>query len=172
MATFDIVYAGELVPGSNIESVKMRVAALFGVGVDQIERLFSGKKVVIKSNLDEAKAKKYQQALLGAGLVVTVDPTAAEEIAPQPEQSEVEGEAESEAESEVEKPSSGPSSDSHLDVLPVGSDMSDPTPDVHVDIALDHLSMAEVGADLNPDGSLSPEPTSVDISHLSIVPGE
>jgi hypothetical protein len=70
--TFEVIFSGELSAGVVPEQVKGNVAALFKVEVAKVERLFSGATVAIKKGLDEATAKRYQQALLRAGAICQV----------------------------------------------------------------------------------------------------
>lgn len=70
--TFEVLFSGKLVEGAAIEKVKASVAALFKVEVTKVERLFSGATVTIKKGVDEATAKKYQQALYKVGAITQV----------------------------------------------------------------------------------------------------
>lgn len=71
--SFDIVFNGVMVPGSDPAQVKRNLAALFKTEVAKVEPLFSGRRFVIKKGLDEATALKYQQALREAGAIVQVE---------------------------------------------------------------------------------------------------
>jgi hypothetical protein len=80
--TFQVIYQGETVPGASIEKVKANVAKLFKAPAAKVEPLFSGKRIVIKKNLDETTARKYQMALKRAGALVRI--VATPTSAPQP----------------------------------------------------------------------------------------
>jgi hypothetical protein len=84
-ARFRIVYKGEIAEGCELSTVKTSMAELFNTSVDKIEPLFSGKKVVIKRDLDLASASKYQQAMQGIGAVVVLEPMleAVPDVSPQ-----------------------------------------------------------------------------------------
>lgn len=68
-AGFKIVFEGEIRPGEDAEQVKQRLAALFKVDYDRIERLFSGQPVVIKSVAELGQGMKYVAALRKAGAI-------------------------------------------------------------------------------------------------------
>ena len=74
---FAVVFSGVIVPGSDREQVKLNLAKLFKVEPARVEPMFSGKRVVIKAQLDQATAQKYQAALKSAGAVCEVVDTAA-----------------------------------------------------------------------------------------------
>jgi len=70
--TFQVAFSGDTVPGASLDKVKANVAQLFKAPAAKIEPLFSGKRFVIKKNLDEATARKYQTALKRAGALAEV----------------------------------------------------------------------------------------------------
>jgi hypothetical protein len=73
---FQVVLTGTVAEGFEPAQVKANVAALFKVGLDKVDKLFSGRPLAIKKGLDEATAKKYQLALQRAGAVCLVQDTA------------------------------------------------------------------------------------------------
>jgi hypothetical protein len=72
MARYEIAFSAQLVPGAQLESVKANVAKLFQADEQRLALLFSGRRIVIKSNLDEAGAEKYRATLERAGALVEV----------------------------------------------------------------------------------------------------
>ena len=72
MARYEIAFSAQLVPGAQLELVKANVAKLFQADEQRLALLFSGRRIVIKSNLDEAGAEKYRSTLERAGAVVEV----------------------------------------------------------------------------------------------------
>lgn len=89
MARYEIAFSGELVPGAQLEAVQANLAKLFQADAQRIAQLFSGRRVVIKNNLDEASAEKYRSTLERAGARVEVVDTEAQvieeiELAPPP----------------------------------------------------------------------------------------
>ncbi|MFU8838291.1 MAG: hypothetical protein ACNA75_08330 [Thiohalomonadaceae bacterium] len=73
---FQVILTGAVAEGAELAQVKANVAALFKVGLDKVDRLFGAQPVAIKKGLDEATARKYQQALQRAGAVALVQDTA------------------------------------------------------------------------------------------------
>ena len=62
MNNYKIVFEGKIAEGCNIEDVKKNLASLYSVDVGEIERLFTGRPIVLKENLD------YQTAIKDKGL--------------------------------------------------------------------------------------------------------
>ncbi|MCX4030047.1 hypothetical protein H0A36_01735 [Endozoicomonas sp. SM1973] len=65
---YELVFHGELIAGFTEAAAKQNVAKLFKANEQQIAIFFSGKRVVIKNQLDQATGEKYLQALKKAGL--------------------------------------------------------------------------------------------------------
>ncbi|MDE1463962.1 hypothetical protein [Spartinivicinus poritis] len=65
---YELVFHGELISGFTETAAKQNVAKLFKANEQQIAIFFSGKRVVIKNQLDQATGEKYLQALKKAGL--------------------------------------------------------------------------------------------------------
>jgi hypothetical protein len=80
MTRFEIVFSGQLVAGAAIEPVQANLARLFQADAQRIALLFSGRRMVIKNNLDAASAEKYRMTLERAGARAEVVAMAAEEI--------------------------------------------------------------------------------------------
>ncbi|WP_416426341.1 hypothetical protein RAM80_10580 [Pseudomonas sp. App30] len=89
MGLFEIVFRGQLVPGAQLALVKANLAKLFQSDGARIDALFSGRRLVLKSDLDPQAAEKYRSTLERAGIIVTVEavPVQMEEIemAPPPD---------------------------------------------------------------------------------------
>lgn len=69
---FEIAFSGQIAAGEDPEQVKSRVGAMFKAGEDKLAQLFSGKRIVIKKNIDAQTAEKYRQAMERAGAVCEV----------------------------------------------------------------------------------------------------
>ncbi|NLY58963.1 MAG: hypothetical protein GX071_10575 [Gammaproteobacteria bacterium] len=179
MATFEVVFQGQVRPGVEIAQARARIGQLFQVDDRQLDILFSGRRIVIKQGLDDAAAEKYRQAIERAGALCEVQPTGSEQAgaaaeppaapsAPQPEPAI------------AQRASSGPEPrDGYmaafadvqapdLPLAPLGADMQDSYADyTPLDIDLSAFSLAPVGADLeqlpNP-----PPPPAPDTSHLKV----
>lgn len=89
MGRYEIAFSGKLVPGARPELVQANLGKLFQADAQRIAALFSGRRVILKSNLDEAAAEKYRSTLERAGALVEVLSMELEieevELAPPPE---------------------------------------------------------------------------------------
>lgn len=72
MKRYEIVFSGQLVPGAQPDLVKANLAKLFQADAQRIALLFSGRRLVLKNNLDEAAAEKYRSTLERAGAMAQV----------------------------------------------------------------------------------------------------
>ncbi len=79
---FEVAFSGEIRAGENPEDVKARVGKMFNADESKITQLFSGRRVVIKKNIDQQTAAKYEVALNKAGAECEIKPMAAIEPAP------------------------------------------------------------------------------------------
>lgn len=70
--SYVVAFKGQLAEGAPLDTVKMGVSQLFKVDIAKIEHLFSGQWVSIKKGVDEATAKKYQEALQKVGALCQV----------------------------------------------------------------------------------------------------
>jgi uncharacterized membrane protein YhaH (DUF805 family) len=71
---FKIVFEGTLLPGVDISTAKLNLAALYKSEVAAVERLFNGKPVALKRDLSQADAQTYLQALKKTGIDARVEP--------------------------------------------------------------------------------------------------
>ena len=72
MQRYEIAFTGRMLAGAEVGEVKSRLAQVFQADGQRIEALFSGRRVVIKNNLDERAAQHYRMALERAGALVDV----------------------------------------------------------------------------------------------------
>ncbi|SDT95868.1 hypothetical protein [Halopseudomonas salegens] len=183
MAEFQVVFQGEIQAGVDAELARSAVGQLFQLSDGNLERLFSGKRIVIKQGLDAATADKYRQAIERAGAVCVVEPMASEtDAAPTAKPaSEAPASAESAEESAgtASKGSKLEPRDSFMaaftevdapdyDIAPVGSDLQEQYRDyTPLDIDLAALSLAPVGSDM---GEMKKDQTAdvPDTSHLKL----
>jgi uncharacterized membrane protein YhaH (DUF805 family) len=77
---FKIVFDGTLLPGVDINTAKLNLAALYKSEVAAIERLFSGQPVALKRDLSQIDAQAYLQALKNAGIDARLEPEPAIEL--------------------------------------------------------------------------------------------
>ena len=169
MDFYEIVFSGDLVSDVSHEQVKANLARLFQASEEQVERLLSGRRLVLKDNLDAVSAEKYRVALERAGVMVRV-----EAMSPGVETIELSAPAPARrahveprdlymaAFSEVDAPDYA--------IAEVGVELQPPKPAVAAPrLDLSQMSMAPVGSDL---GQLS-ETLHVlvpDVSHLKLTP--
>ena len=173
MNLFEIVFNGQLVPGAQLAVVQSNLGKLFQADEQRLALLFSGRRLVLKTNLDAAAAEKYRSTLERAGALVDVVQIASSQAAeqmPEPAQasqaakpgrlSVVPRDAYMAAFEQVDAPA--------LDLFAAGSELQDPKPPVSAPaLDLSQLSLAPVGADLGqiPRAEAGPAP---DTSHLSL----
>lgn len=176
MARYEIAFSGELVPGAQLETVQGNLAKLFQADAQRIAQLFSGRRVVIKNNLDEAAAEKYRSTLERAGArveVIDTDVPVIEEIelAPPPA-AEPAGQPQGRLQvaprdeymaafAGVDAPDFG--------VAALGADLQDlPTEVAAPALDLSQFSLAPVGSDMG-QAKTQPAAPAPDTSHLKLV---
>lgn len=175
MSRFEIAFSGRLLPGAAPEQVRANLARLFQADEQRIALLFSGRRVVIKTDLDEAAAEKYRATLERAGALAEVRAldTVAPSPAPAPVAAPVAPAAVTAAAGkvaprdeymaafvDVEAPDFG--------IAPVGADLQEARPEPAAPaLDLSRISLAPVGSDMGelPREAGGPPP---DTSHLHL----
>jgi hypothetical protein len=71
---YEVAFSGQISEGADLNDVKAKVAKMFNADDAKLALLFSGKRVVIKKNIDKATAAKYQSALNRAGAHCEISP--------------------------------------------------------------------------------------------------
>ena len=71
---FEIAFSGRISDGANPAEVRANIGKMFNADEGKLAQLFSGKRVVIKKNLDQATAAKYKSAFNRAGAECEVRP--------------------------------------------------------------------------------------------------
>ena len=192
---FQIVVNGQLTEGADPETAKANVAKLFKTSKDKVEPMFSGQRATVKKGLDEAMAKKYQAALKNAGLIATVEPTAAatapatpapggdlggasieaagaqidQTPTPAPANIDTSDISMGEAGETIKEYENVPVPDidtSNINMGEVGETLVDYQPPTDPDINIDSLSMGEAGEEIM-EHKPTPEPD-IDISQLKV----
>ena len=79
---FEVAFSGKITDDANLDEVKEKVGKMFKADDAKIAQLFSGKRVVIKKNVDQATAAKYKTALNRAGAECEVKPMGGGDAAP------------------------------------------------------------------------------------------
>lgn len=184
MTRYEIAFSGQLVEGAPLASVQANLARLFQADAQRIAQLFSGRRVVIKNNLDEAGAEKYRLTLERAGAVVEVlamlvdevelapPPPASAPVAPVPAMAAVAGAASPgrlyvaprdeymAAFVDVEAPDFG--------IAPVGVDLQDAKPEAPAPVVdFSQFSLAPAGSDMG-QAKAAPAGPPPDTSYLSL----
>ncbi|GAB4294115.1 MAG: hypothetical protein Kow0096_10100 [Thiohalomonadaceae bacterium] len=184
--TFAVIFSGQLVEGARVEQVQANFSQLFKVELSRITPMFCGKPVTIKKGIDEATAKKYQQALLQAGAICQVvdlaaaTPAAAQQApaapaadtAPVPVAAAPAGGLNAtlaEPGAIIKEPEEVPPLQvdiSHLSMGEVGETIIEPTAPTELEVDVSALSLAEPGVLLVPPSEV--EALQVDVSALSM----
>jgi hypothetical protein len=158
MSRYEISFSGELAPGATLEQVEANLARLFQADAQRIALLFSGRRIVIKQDLDHASVEKYRSAMARAGAIAEVRPmpVAVEEIelAPPPTEEPV----------TAAQASAAPTTPPPLKVTPRDEYMA-----AFVDVEAPDFGIAPVGADLQ-DAQPEPKAPSLDLSQFSLAP--
>ncbi|WP_369600866.1 hypothetical protein AAIA72_13670 [Hahella sp. SMD15-11] len=72
MSDLELVFQGELVEGFTLVQVRANMAKLFRATDAQLDRMFSGRPVVLKNGLDAAMAEKFRQIIGKQGAIVHI----------------------------------------------------------------------------------------------------
>ncbi len=154
--TYDIIFSGQLMEGRNLDETRQQIGQIFKANENQLDLLFSGKPVTIKSGVDDETATKYRLAFRKAGAIIDIKPST---IPADNSGETADTAASSHATSEeltLLPPNTGSLIDCAKQVTP------QPIPDT------DHISLASAGAVI--DESPDPEPAEIDTSSLSVNP--
>jgi|GEM_PF-3193026 len=180
-AKFNIVFRGEILPGSDSEAVKANVAKLFKANEATLKRLFSGQTIVIKKSVDKPNAMKYRALMKKAGALcyseaceVTFNDSTASNQQVKPEPPESSNQARDTAHEKLSNTYSSPSmaktnDQSGWTIAPVGSCIGEPfpTPQIEIPETID-MSLADAGVNIieNPPKPAAQNP--VDVSHIGL----
>ncbi len=82
---YQLVFKGECVKGVDEGTARANAKALFKASDDQIQKMFSGGRVVIRNKLDGQTAQKYQGVMKQKGIICHIEPMPGEEQASEPE---------------------------------------------------------------------------------------
>ena len=196
-ARFNVVFAGEMVAGADPARVRENLAAAFKMDVSKVEALFSGKRVVVKKDADQATAMKFRAVMKQAGALCDLERIGEESAAPVPV-AEAPASAPAPAPVAPAEPAAraafAPAAESPapvrggsletvgtirmggtgfsgpFEVAPAGVDMADKheaPPPMVPDVS--HISVAPPGSDMGQKKDDKPAVVP-DISHLSIAP--
>ena len=174
---YNIYYAGTVLEGHDIASVRQQLGRLFKADDVTLDKLFSGQPQMIKRDCDKATALKYQEAMKKAGakpLIRTADsPPPTMEHASSTASATPPAVEEISAADRIAAVASGSAAsaipDPGFDLAPVGSDVLRPEEKpvvsvVEVDTSM--LDLAETGARLSAEAAAPPAAPYT--SHLSM----
>lgn len=178
---FEIAFSGQIAEGVDLQTVKLQIGKIFKADENRLAQLFSGKRVIIKRQADEATVAKYRVAFERVGAVCEVNPLSqpTTTIESEPEQQTAEVAATPDTPSAENYQSKYPESDLvpqallsvplgikaetiqdlAADIAPVGSQMQhqikeDPEPNFD----LNGLEVAPTGSDLSTGPKDEPPP--------------
>lgn len=175
MSRYEVVFSGQLVPGADLALVQANLGRLFQADAQRIELMFSGRRLVIKNNLDELAAEKYRSTLERAGALVEIIEMPEEieeiELAPPPAEPDsaparpaarkvLPRDEYMAAFSDVEAPD--------FDIAPLGDDLQDKKPEPQAPkVDLTQFSLAPVGSDMGQAKAATAAPAP-DVSHIKL----
>ena len=187
-ALYDICFAGEILEGQDIATVRLKLARLFKADEATVDKLFSGKTQMLKRGCDHETALKYQKAIKQAGAKPVIRSTPASQDQPpvnetRPEESMTAAQriarlaaaadvAHSSPAPRAVEPEQTPSAeqpDNDIDLAPPGSDVLRPEerPTVATaDIDVSAIELMNPGTDLSDTADRAPP--APDTSHLSM----
>lgn len=162
---FEVAFAGELMPGADLDQVKANLARLFQADPQRIAALFSGRRLVIKGSLDAESAEKYRLTLERAGARVEVSPIVL---------------ARSDAAPAAAPASQAPAHEAAATASPLAAPAGSQFPELKViprdeymaafrEVAAPDFGLAPVGVDLQ-DAQAQPVAPAFDFSQLSVAP--
>ena len=70
---YNVYFAGRLMDGHDLDSVREKLAKVFNLDQQTLDKLFSGKNQLIKSDCDKATALKYKVVMQRAGAEPTIN---------------------------------------------------------------------------------------------------
>lgn len=71
---YNVTFEGKVAPGKELEAVKRAIMDLLKVDSRGIERIFSGRPILLKTGVNAGTAEKYRKAIEAAGAVCEVEP--------------------------------------------------------------------------------------------------
>ncbi|MBF7730587.1 hypothetical protein [Pseudomonas sp. N040] len=160
MSLYEVAFSGELIAGARLDLVKANVAKIFQADEQRMALLFSGRRIVIKSNLDAAGAERYRETLARAGALVEVR---ALDVAAAPAPASQAG---------TVSPVAAASGDPQIPASPVGKLKIAPRDEymaAFIDVEAPDFGIAPLGVDLQDEPAAVAAPK-VDLSQFSLAP--
>ena len=174
MPQYEIVFFGELVEGAQPERVKANLGKLFQADAQRVELLLSGRRLVLKNNLDADTAEKYRATLERAGAraqVVAMAPLVAEPLVEEQELEEVELAPPPDEPTWTRKaPPPATAAAQQSQSQPAGQAVPrDVYAAAFVDVVAPDFKLAQPGSDMQ-DPKPAPVAPTLDLSGLSLAP--
>jgi hypothetical protein len=165
---FEVAFSGKIGADASLDEVKARVAKMFNADEAKLAQLFSGKRIVIKKNIDQATAAKYKIALNRAGAECEIRPMGGEPAAAEGASKKPSAAAET-----AQKPAAGTAPaveiETHYDGETPPPPHTDPLGISGDEIADLEATVAPVGSELQDDYQ-EPEAPEIDVSGLDVAP--
>lgn len=154
---YDLSYRGLLATGAEADEVRRRLGVIFRLNEAGLDRLFTGKPVIVKRDVDAATAAQFERLFAQAGAELTVVSVGA-------------------AAPGTHLGGDGPSPPLRIDtpalsLAPLGGLLEEPPPSVAPELDISYLSLVP-GDDWTLE-DCEPLPTPIplpDLSYLSLVP--
>lgn len=166
---FDLIFEGLIAPGADPAEARSRLSAIFKLNDQGADRLFSGKPLVVKRDVDSATAEQFETVFARAGAILTI--VAKGGAAPISADDAPNGEVPSARSEPRENDALAKIDTSHLSLAPQGGLLEEPYDPPLRPIDIGYLSLvATEGWTLE---DCQPPPTPVllpDLSGLALVP--
>jgi hypothetical protein len=175
---FDLSYEGLILTDADPDVVRSRIGQIFKLNDKGVERLFTGKPVIVKRDVDRDTAMHFERVFARAGAVLTtklVEPAGLDAEPGSVEVAPVEARDSKFRADPAQGPEglSTPPTGSGLALAALFGDLEDVPPVAAPDLDTSYLSLVPGDdwtlEDCMPPPTLIPEP---DISYLSLVPIE
>lgn len=170
MQAFDIYFLGEILPGADPAEVRRSVAKLFHISEDAVERLFTGKALRVKQNIDVDTAGRYREKFREAGALLQIVPAGGQPPDRSPQADAAPAAAGAVSHGATTPPTAGANADNGISLAEPGATI-DPAPaPPTADIDTSGLTALPANTGSLEDCEVEKEPYPIpDISHLKIV---
>ena len=147
---FDLSFSGVILPGADPALARRRLAEAFKLSEQDGARLFSGRPMLIKRQVDAATAARVEQVFARVGAVLTISPIADPDA--------------------TGRPAAAPPAPPTLPASPAGAPAGTVLPPKGQVLDVSGFSLAPAGEIL--DHTPAARPPALDLSRLSLVPGQ
>ncbi len=148
--SYQVIFVGKIIEHADFDMVKTNVARVFSLPPDRVDKLFSGRRIVLKKDIDQTTAERYKTTLQRAGALCEIEDTQAatpESTQVAPDELMTVAEPGSQIGEHVEV-ANATIDTSGMDMAEVGITLaeSESVPDAHIDTG--DINMAEAGITL------------------------